>query len=138
MANNSMHFSAVPWAYGPSLVWGGGHSIICPNRQTEHYYFAPKLLASGWGRPTKIFFRTYQEHFSGHTKHFSTNIRKFCRTYPKISPNTMQFSQRYKNFLVTYQNFSEIFMFCPNFALIFARPQKFCGPYAFVRNSVIY
>ena len=24
----------LPWAYGPNLVWG--HSIVCPNRQTEH------------------------------------------------------------------------------------------------------
>ena len=50
---------------------------------------------------------------------------------------------------MTYQKFSEIFMFCPNFALIFARPQK-CwgggtrappppGPYAYaaVRSEVL-
>jgi hypothetical protein len=82
------------------LILGGG-STVCPNRQTEHKYFSPKLLASGgWGEGgdhKKIFpdistnvlqnFADITKKSSGHTKYFSTNIRKFCRTYQKIFPN---------------------------------------------------
>jgi hypothetical protein len=45
---------------------------------------------------------------------FSGHITK----YPLTSRN---FRENTKNFL-GHQNFSEIFKFCPNFALLFARP----------------
>jgi hypothetical protein len=64
------------WAYGPNLVWACKLNIN----------ISPQNCWRG-GSP-KIFFRTYQKTFSGHTKYFSTNKRKFCRTYQKICPNT--------------------------------------------------
>ena len=105
------------WAYGPSLIGeGGGHSIVWPNRQN---------VGERGGSP-KNFFRT-------HPKQIFRDIPKTCQwTYKilpdisKIFPNITWFSQTYKNFFATYIS-PEIFRFCTNIALIFARPQKFWG-----------
>jgi hypothetical protein len=57
------------WAY--SCL--GGHSMVCPNRQTKHSYFSPKLLARGGGGVGgghQKFFRTYQKNFPDISQNF--------------------------------------------------------------------
>jgi hypothetical protein len=85
------------------------------------------------------FFQTYPKKFSGHTYKHST---KFSRHSKK---NSRDFRKKKKIFL-RHQNFSEIFMFCPNFAVIFADSKNLggkgtcpppCppGPYAYRRQK---
>jgi hypothetical protein len=53
-------------AYGPTLAWGG-HSMVCPNRQTKQ----------GGGGHQKFFPDIYQNNFSGHITKFPLTSRIF-------------------------------------------------------------
>jgi hypothetical protein len=55
---------------------------------------------------------------AGKSKWPNGGVIKVVSSSVQISPRL----KRYKNFFRAYQKFPEIFMFCPNFVLIFARP----------------
>ena len=103
----------------PSMrVWAysclGGHSMVCPNRQTKHSYFSPKLLArgggGGWGRSPKIF-PDIPKKFSGHitkfplpSRHFRESARNFSGRI-KIFPKFLSFGRILHCFLPDGKNF---------------------------------
>jgi hypothetical protein len=88
----------------------GGAQYSLPEQANLTLIFFPKIVGEGGGGHQKFFSGHTPKHFSGHTYKHST---KFSRHSKKNSHN---FRKDTKIFL-RHQNFSEIFMFCPNFAV---------------------
>jgi hypothetical protein len=89
------------------LLLGGGTVWFARTGKLNINIFPQNCWRAGGGRSPKF--------FSGHTKKkFSGHITQFPLTSRNFRENTKIFSG--------HQNFPEIFKFCPNFALLFARP----------------
>jgi hypothetical protein len=88
----------------------GGAQYSLPEQANLTLIFFPKIVGEGGGGHQKFFSGHTQKKIFWHTYKHST---KFFRHSKKNSRN---FRKDTKIFL-RHQNFSEIFMFCPNFAV---------------------
>jgi hypothetical protein len=111
---NTRSFKTVHGRMGVILFGGGGAQYSLPEQANLTLIFLPKIVGEGGGVSPKNFFRTYTKNFSGHTYKHSTKFSRHSKKIYVIFADTKIF--------LRHQNFSEIFMFCPNFAVIFARP----------------
>jgi hypothetical protein len=100
----------MPGHGGNMGVWAssclGGAQYSLPEQANLTLIFFPKIVGEQGGSPKKFSGHTYK-----HSTKFSLHNKKHLRNFRKDT----------KIFL-RHQNFSEIFMLCPNFAVIFARP----------------
>ena len=88
------------WAYGTSLIWGGGY--ILPEHANLTFYRSPKNFVGTeqkfFSEHNKTFFRDIPEKFSGHTQ-------KLASKHMKILPDIEKFSLTSRNF----RNYTKIF-----------------------------
>jgi hypothetical protein len=98
------------------VIMFGGAQYSLPEQAILTLIFFPKIVGEGGGGGQ-------QKLFSGHTpKNFCGHTYKHSTKFSRHSKKKLRNFRKDTKFFLRHQNFSEIFMFCPNFAVIFARP----------------